>query len=146
MIDLLASAVLMLTSSQNAAAAPESGWTWTLYADDSPVVLAHEVPDTAHLRTTFECEPGGSVARLTLYGVEAAAGMARLAAGEATAVAEAAGGRDGLRLALRTDHPVFAAFAVDGRLSVAVGDRRRTIEVPAAHLARLRRFAELCAG
>jgi hypothetical protein len=51
-----------------------------------------------------------------------------------------------MRLALRTDHPVFAAFAVDGRIAIIIGDQRRLIEVPAAHLAKLRRFAELCSG
>jgi len=126
---------------------PESAWTWTLYSDAEPVVLAHEVPDTANLRTTLECDPGASVARLTLYGGAALAGMARVTAGEASAVAEAATARSGAtRLALRTDHPVFAAFTVDGRLAIIVGDERRPVEIPAAHLAKLRRFAELCSG
>ena len=31
-----------------------SAWTWTLYTDSAPIVLDHEVPDTAHLRTTLE--------------------------------------------------------------------------------------------
>jgi len=111
------------------------------------VVLAHEVPDTANLRTTLECDPGASVARLTLYGGATMAGMARITAGDASAVAEAASPRSGAtRLALRIDHPVFAAFTVDGRVVVIVGDQRRAIEVPAAHLAKLRRFAELCSG
>ncbi|TPW02760.1 MAG: hypothetical protein FD125_1912 [bacterium] len=126
---------------------PESAWTWTLYSDAEPVVLAHEVPDTANLRTTLECDPGASVARLTLYGGPPLAGMARVTAGEAYAVAEAATVRAGAtRLALRTDHPVFAAFTVDGRLAIVVGEQRRPIEIPAAHLAKLRRFAELCSG
>ena len=126
---------------------PESAWTWTLYSDAEPVVLAHEVPDTANLRTTLECDPGTSVARLTLYGGAALAGMARVTAGESSAVAEAATARGATtRLALRTDHPVFAAFTVDGRLSITVGDERRPVEIPAAHLAKLRRFAELCSG
>lgn len=126
---------------------PEPAWTWTLYADAEPVVLAHEVPDTANLRTTLECDPGGSVARLTLYDDMALSGMARVTSGEASAVAEAATTRAGAtRLALRTDHPVFAAFIVDGRLTVVVGDQRRPVEIPAAHLAKLRRFAELCSG
>ena len=126
---------------------PEPAWTWTLYADAEPVVLANEVPDTANLRATLECDPGSSVARLTLYGGAALAGMARVTAGEASAVAEAATARAGVsRLALRTDHPVFAAFIVDGRMAILVGEQRRPVEVPASHLAKLRRFAELCAG
>jgi len=125
----------------------EPAWTWTLYAGAEPVVLAHEIPDTASLRTTLECEPGSSVARLTLYGGAAMAGMAGVTAGDASAVAEAATPRTGVtRLALRTDHPVFAAFTVDGRMTITVGDQRRPIEVSAAHLAKLRRFAELCSG
>lgn len=128
-------------------APPEGAWTWTLYGDETPVVLANEVPDTANLRTTLECAPGSSVARLTLYGGAPLSGMARLTAGEASAVAEAEPGRGGgLKLAMRTDHPAFAAFGATGRLGVAVGEERRTVEVPSAHLAKLRRFAELCSG
>lgn len=126
---------------------PAPAWTWTLYSDAEPVVLAHEVPDTANLRTTLECDPGTSVARLTLYGGTALTGMARVTAGETSAVAEAATARGGAtRLALRTDHPVFAAFTVDGRMAIVAGDERRPVEIPAAHLAKLRRFAELCSG
>lgn len=125
---------------------PASTWTWTLYADDAPVVLANEIPDTAHLRATLECDPGSSVARVTLYGV-ALTGMARVASGGAVAMAEAAPARgESTRLTLRTDHPAFAAFAADGRMSVVIGDHRRPIEVPAAHLAKLRRFSELCSA
>ena len=126
---------------------PESAWTWTLYADEAPVVLANEVPDTANLRFTLECDPGSGVARVTLYGGASATGMARVTAGEASAVTEAGTERaGGLKLALRADHPVFAAFAADGRLSVAVAEQRRSVEVPRAHLAKLRRFTELCSG
>lgn len=148
MIAILAATAALALWPQNAAAAPpETAWTWTLYSDDTPVVLANEVPDTANLRTTLECEPGSSVARLTLYGGETATGMARVTAGEASAVAEAQGARGGgLKVALRTDHPVFTAFGASGRLGVAVGEQRRTVEVPTAHLAKLRRFAELCSG
>lgn len=142
MIALFAAAALAVQT-----APPEAAWTWTLYADTQPVVLANEIPDTARLRTTLECDPGTSVARLTVYGGAALTGMARITAGEASAVSEAAAARAGAtRLAVRTDHPVFAAFTVDGRLAVVAGDQRRTVEVPSAHLAKLRRFAELCSG
>ena len=124
----------------------ESAWTWTLY-EDTPIVLANEVPDTANLRTTLECDPGTSVARLTLYGGEMPAGLARIGAGSVSAVAETETARaGGTRVAVRTDHPVFAAFSVDGKLAITVGQERRAVEVPAAHLAKLRRFAELCSG
>lgn len=126
---------------------PAPVWTWTLYGDADPVVLAHEIPDTANLRTTLECDPGSSVARLTLYGGAPLAGMARVTAGEASAVAEAETTRmNATKLALRTDHPAFAAFAVDGRMAIVIGDQRRSVEIPAAHLAKLRRFTELCSG
>ena len=125
---------------------PESAWTWTLYADEAPVVLANEVPDTANLRFTLECDPGSGVARVTLYGGPAEPGMARVTAGEASAVAESTAEPGELKLALRADHPVFAAFAAEGRLSIAVAEQRRSVEVPRAHLAKLRRFTELCSG
>lgn len=125
----------------------ERGWTWTLYADAEPVVLAHEIPDSANLRTTLECDRGSSVARLTLYGGAAISGMARIVSGDASAVAEADPARAGTtRLAVRTDHPAFAAFTVDGRMTIVSGDQRRPVEIPPAHLAKLRRFAELCSG
>lgn len=124
----------------------ESAWTWTLY-EDAPIVLANEVPDTANLRTTLECDPGSSVARVTLYGGETPAGLARIGAGSVSAVAETEAARGGgMRVAVRTDHPVFAAFGVDGKLTITVGEQRRAVDVPAAHLAKLRRFAELCSG
>tara|TARA_R110002167_G_scaffold21007_3_gene76496 strand:+ start:570 stop:1001 length:432 start_codon:yes stop_codon:yes gene_type:complete len=121
-------------------------WTWTLY-DDNPLVLANEVPDTARLRSTFECEPGSSVVRLSLYPSTPASGFARVSAGSSTTTApfEPAGG-NGLRVILRSDHPVFAAFAADGHLAVMIGEEKRDIEVQRAHLAKLRRFTELCAS
>lgn len=126
---------------------PESAWTWTLYADAAPVVLANEVPDTPQLRVTLECDPGSSVARFTLYGGATADGMARVAAGGATAMTPAEPGREGsLKLTLRADHPVFSAFATDGRMSVTVAGQPRSVEVSRPHLAKLRRFAELCSG
>ncbi len=141
MIVFLAAAALAAQT-----APPVPAWTWTLYADTAPVVLANEIPDTANLRVTLECDPGSSVARVTLYGV-AMTGMARATAGEAVAMAEAAPARGGgTRLALRTDHPAFAAFAAGGRMTLLVGEQSRPIEVPAAHLAKLRRFSELCSG
>jgi hypothetical protein len=127
-------------------APPEAAWTWTLYADEARVALANEVPDTANLRFTLECDPASGVARVSFYGGPVEAGMARVTAGEASAVAESTIEHGALKLALRTEHPVFAAFAADGRLGVAVGEQRRAVEVPRPHLAKLRRFTELCSG
>ena len=140
---LIAAWALALQSSPT----PETGWTWTLYADTAPVVLANEIPDTPSLRSTLECEPGSSVARLTLYQTSDMTGMTRIAAGTSTAMTQSEAGRAGsVKVALRTDHPVFAAFARDGSLSMSAGQTSRTLEIPQAHLAKLRRFAELCSG
>ena len=125
---------------------PESAWTWTLYTDEARVALANEVPDTPSLRFTLECDPASGVARVAFYGGAAETGMARITAGDASAVTESTAERGALKLTLRTDHPVFAAFAAEGRLSAAVGANRRTVEVPRPHLAKLRRFTELCSG
>ncbi|KQW78734.1 hypothetical protein [Brevundimonas sp. Root1279] len=125
----------------------EAAWTWTLYDDTTPVVLANEIPDTPSLRATLECDPASGVARIILYGGSPDGGMARITAGQTSAMAQAEAQRGGaLKLALPTDHPVFAAFAADGRMSIAVAEQRQSLEVPRAHLAKLRRFAELCSG
>lgn len=146
-IILTIAALIGATSLQAAPAHSEAAWTWTLYADSAPIVLANEVPDTPNLRSTLECDPGSSVARLTLYQADGLTGMMRLAAGESTAMTQSEAGRAGsVKLALRTDHPVFAAFATGGSLSMTAGETRRSLEIPAAHLAKLRRFAELCSG
>lgn len=142
MIAILAGLALMATQTSP----PESAWTWTLYADEARVALANEVPDTPSLRFTLECDPASGVARVAFYGGPAEAGMARVAAGDASAVTESTAERGALKLTLRTDHPVFAAFAADGRLTATVGAQRRMVEVPRPHLAKLRRFTELCSG
>lgn len=125
---------------------PESAWTWTLYTDEARVALANEVPDTPSLRFTLECDPASGVARVAFYGGAGETGMARVTAGEASAMTESTLERGAWKLALRTDHPVFAAFAASGRLTTAVGEHRRAVEVPRPHLAKLRRFTELCSG
>ena len=125
---------------------PDSAWTWTLYTDEARVALANEVPDTPDLRFTLECDPASGVARVAFYGGAAETGMARVTAGEASAVTESTAERGALKLTLRTDHPVFAAFAAEGRMTAVVGEQRRAVEVPRPHLAKLRRFTELCSG
>lgn len=122
-------------------------WTWTLYEDGSSVVLANEVPDTPQLRATLECEVGSGAATVRLYGFGAAASFAELSAGSATATSQATSGPDGsVAAGLRLDHPAFTAFAASGRLAVSSGQTRGTVTVERAHLAKLRRFGELCAG
>lgn len=127
--------------------APAQSWVWSLYDDADPVVLARERPDTPDLQTTFECARGSGLVRLSLYSSSLGADMAVPSSEDATAAVEAALAGDGAVVApLRTDQPLFARFAQTGSLNVAVGDRRQTVELPAADLAKLRRFADLCRG
>ncbi len=142
---LLLAAIAALTM-QGRVTSP-AAWTWVLYEGDT-VTLANEVPDTPRLRATFECEAGSSVAKLTLYdGAPSANGMAQVSAGQSNAaVAVSDGARGAGVLTVRTDHPVFAAFASSGQMSVRASDARVAVVVEPEHLAKLRRFAELCAG
>jgi len=138
---------MFLTVIAASLAVQAADWTWTLYEGDGPLVLANEIVDTPQLRTTLECAPGSGVARLSLYDSDLAAGFATLAAGAATATTQAETGRGGrISIALRTDHPAFTGFVVGGALTVTVGEATETVEVPAPHLARLQRFAQLCSG
>ncbi len=127
-------------------AAFQGGWTWTLYEDAGPLVLAHEIPDTPQLKAVLECAPGSGVARLDLYGPSEGSGMATIASGAATATGESEAAGDHRSVALRTDHPVFGQFVVTGALDVAVAGRHQAVAVEPVHLAKLRRFAELCGG
>jgi hypothetical protein len=133
-------------------------WTWTLYEGDGPVVLANEVPDTASLRATLQCDPRSSVIDITVYeetqpasqaspAAASPSNFARLTSGSASATSETRMSRGGrLAVTLRTDHPVFASFVGSGDLTVMAGDRTRTVKVERPHLAKLRRFADRCAG
>lgn len=128
-------------------AAPTTGWTWSLYEGDGPLVLANEIPDTAELRATLQCQPGSGAVSVAVYGDDATAGFARITAGGMTATSEARVGRGGkLETAVPVDHPAFSAFVATGRMTVAVGDAADTITVERPHLAKLRRFADRCAG
>lgn len=124
-----------------------STWVWALYDEADLVVMALERPDTPDLKTTFECARGSGLVRLSLYGSDLKAGIAVPSSGDASAAVEASEAADGALVApLRTDHPLFARFAQTGSLSVTVGDRSQTVEIPAADLAKLQRFADLCRG
>lgn len=121
------------------------GWTWTLYEGEGPLVLANEIPDTPELRATLECEAGSGIAHIAVYETEMAAGFATLKSGNALAQAQAEAGRGGkMDVAIPTDHPVFSSFVAAGELSLMVGDQSQSIAVQRPHLAKLRRFAELC--
>lgn len=138
-VEILMAAALMLPQTP--------GWTWTLYDGSGPVVLANERPDTPDLRSTLECNPGSSLVRISIYGSDLASGFASLSSGDAAATVEATASGDGAIVApLRADHPVFARFAATGVLALVIGEHRQTIEIGAADLAKLRRFADLCSG
>ena len=143
----LAAAALGLGAPAHAqTAAPAAAWTWTLYEGEGPLVLANEIPDTPRLRATLECDPGSGVTRVSLYETQAPAGFATARSGQATAAVEVSNTRGRLQTALRTDHPVFAAFAAGGRLELEFADSEHAVEIGRAALPRLRRFAELCSG
>lgn len=134
--------ILMATA---LAASQTPAWTWTLYDGAGPIVLANERPDTPDLRSTLECAPHSGLAKLSLYDSAASAGLAHLSSGNATAAVEATSAEDGsVRAPLRTDHPVFARFAVTGNLTFTSGGTQVSVEIPAADLAKLRRFVDLC--
>jgi hypothetical protein len=145
-----------LAAGLQAAAQPPSpplAWTWTLYESEGPVVLANEVTDTPALRATLQCAPRSNVATVTLYDTDARSapetqpGFARLTSGAASTTSAARIGRGGrLEVTLRTDHPLFAAFVGSGDMAIMTGDRTGAVKVERPHLAKLRRFADRCAG
>ena len=138
-------AALLGAAIQNGSAA--NLWTWALYEDEGPLVLANEIPDTPQLRSTLECEPGSGVARVSIFGSPMGAGFIRVTAGAATATTETDGARrDKTQVTLRTDHPVFTQFVASGALSLVMADQSRAITVERSHRAKLRRFAGLCGG
>lgn len=139
-LTVAALAIALQTSS------PAGGWTWTLYENSGPLVLANEVPDTPRLRATLECERGSSIVSLNLYDQAPAAGIANLTSGEAVANAEVETRRGRVQTSVRVDQPVFAAFQATGRMDIAVGERELKVEVDRPNLGKLRRFSEQCVG
>lgn len=142
--------MMLILSALMAAAiqtAPGVGWTWSLYEGEGPMVLANDIPDTASLRATLQCLPGSGAVSVAVYGEDASAGFARITSGGSTATSEARVGRGGkLETAIPVDHPAFSAFVSNGRMTIAVGDDASTITVERPHMAKLRRFADRCAG
>jgi hypothetical protein len=140
---IIAAAIAAVLTAQ----APRDGWTWTLYDHGPDVVLAHEIPDTQHLRATLECEAGSGAATVRIYRFGQPGDFAQLRAGQANAQSAVDADDDGsVGVGLRTDHPAFAAFTTSGRLTVTSGERSSTIVLGRADLAKLRRFGERCAG
>ncbi|WAC59196.1 hypothetical protein [Brevundimonas sp. SL130] len=129
-----------------------SAWTWTLYEGEGPMVLANELPDTPALKATLQCAPGSGVVDLALYDgggrrLQVQPGFARLTSGEVTTTSEVRAGRGGrVETTVRTDHPLFAAFVRSGDMALMTGDQTLAVKVDRPHLAKLRRFADRCAG
>lgn len=122
-------------------------WTWALYENDGPLVLANEIPDTPQLRSTLECDAGTGLARVSIFGTPMGSGIVRVSAGNATAATETDGSRrDKTQITLRTDHPVFTQFVAGAALNLVLADQTRTITVERGHRGKLRRFAGLCGG
>jgi hypothetical protein len=152
-MSFILSAMLALgLQTSGAQATPPSAWTWTLYEGDGPIVLANERPDTPDLKATLQCAPGSSVVDVAVYAPDgrrspAPSGFARLTSGAVTTTSEARVGRGGrVEFTLRTDHPLFAAFVGSGDMAVLTGDQTLAVKVDRPHLAKLRRFADRCAG
>jgi len=140
----LSIALAVLLTMQNAPLAAPA-WTWALYDGEGPLVLAEEVPDTPRLRTTFECEPRSGRVAVTFYEARTTGGFATARSGDASSTAQVLPSRgDKVEVALRTDLPVFAAFAASGEMTVALGEDERRVTIPRPHLAKLRRFTERC--
>ena len=139
--------MIFLTALAAAALLQGPAWTWTLYEGDGPLVLANEIVDTPELKATLECTPGSGVTRVSVYGGDLTAGFATVSAGEAEATAQTEVGRGGkISLALRTDHPAFTSFVAGGDLEIVVSAHSQSVAVQPDHLAKLRRFAQLCGG
>ena len=123
------------------------GWVWSLYEGQRETVLAREIPDTDRLTTTLACTPGSGRVVISFYDLPARPGFATFRSGDASGTAEMAPGDapDPFSLTLRTDHPAVANFTASGSMEVVAGDQTRTISFSRPHLAKLRRFAEICA-
>ena len=123
------------------------GWVWSLYEDARETVLAREIPDTDRLTTTLACAPGSGRVVVSFYDLPARSGFASFRSGDASGTAEMAAGdaSDPFSLTLRTDHPAMANFVATGSLEVVSGDQTRVVTFSRPHLAKLRRFTEICA-
>jgi hypothetical protein len=123
------------------------GWVWSLYEDARETVLAREIPDTDRLTTTLACAPGSGRMVVSFYDLPAREGFANFRSGDASGTVQMAAGDgfDPFSLTLRTDHPAIANFTATGSLEVVAGDQTRTITFSRPHLAKLRRFTEICA-
>ena len=144
---LVTGLISLISVSATPAYAQSAQWVWTLYADASPVVLAHEIPDTPQLKTTLECDPGSGRVRLSLYNnPDLDSGPVTYRSGNASGAGEALSQRGRFSTTLPAGHPVFVTFLANGELQLARDDTVQTITIETAHLSKLRRFARACAA
>jgi hypothetical protein len=149
---ILSAALALALQASGPQATPTPAWTWTLYEGDGPMVFANERPDTPDLKATLQCAPGSSVVDVTVYDLDdrrspPQSSFARLTSGAVSATSEVRVDRGGrVKITLRTDHPLFAAFVGSGDMTVLTGDHALAVKVERPHLAKLRRFADRCAG
>lgn len=138
------------------AASATPAWTWTLYDGNGALVLAEEIADSPALRTTLECAVGTGAVTLTLYPQGDAAAVAapvepvifaRITSDRSEAQSEARFGRQGrLETSIRVEHPAFSALSASGHATVTAATTTVQLSVPQTHIAKLRRFADLCAS
>lgn len=140
-------AVILATLIASSTQAQNSGWTWTLYADSTPIVLAQEIPDTPRLKATLECDRDGTQVHVSLYDADpAAAGPITFKSGRQSGMGELRATGRRLSTSLPVDHPVFLAFQASGTLEMVSGERTLPVTVEPSHLPKLARFAEACAS
>ncbi len=140
----------MLASLLSAALLSAAPMVWTLYERSGAITLAHETPDSDALDAVIECRTGSGAVTLSFYGADrppADASSARLASAAATATTMVEGGgglRPYTRVAFRTDHPVFQAFARTGALKVEAGGREKAVAIDPEKRGELSRFVKSC--
>lgn len=144
---------LLMAGALAAQSPAQALWTWTLYdaEDGGRVVLANEIPDTARLRATLECEPGGGAVLISVFDRQGAdAGYVSIRSGETSTASQGELAEDGgatrLTASMRMEHPVFAAFLETRVLTLHQGENRWTVRVGPPHSALLDDFAAACGG
>lgn len=147
-MSLLLSLVAANLLQASAAPLPTQGWVWSLYDDSGPVVvLAEEVPDTPHLRATFECSKGSSQIKLTHYQAGAATtGPVSLSAGSAHEDAMITVEGPLMVLSMPARSAVFRNLVTSGQMNLTTGDQATDIRFDRDSLPQLRRFAQACTG
>ncbi len=137
--------MVWLAASPTLSHAQSTQWTWTLYRDSGPMVLAREIPDTPRLDATLECDAGSGQVELKLYkapNLSSGPGSVRALRQSANTIVTKR--RDHTSATVSSDHPVFQAFMASGQLEITQPTGSATLTVEAPHLNKLRQFGEAC--